>query len=217
MIETLKAYREKTGVGSVALLKNQSDCPENLTPRHIKSWLEGRLISVPPEHLKYVLGRWEALPIFEFGKITEDILDVLKEHWHRTKVGPVPLLKDAADKPEGLRPHIIAAWLDGRSRSYRKDHLKYVLERWSALPDALNTRRVLSGYAEITPAQRDRLHELKNRTGFGPNALMRGAKDAPRGLGSGKIWGWLDGTIKTAKPEQLAYVFTRWESLIGKK
>lgn len=217
MIETLKAYRDKTGVGSVTLLKNRSDCPEHLTPRHVRSWLEGRLRSVPPEHLKYVLEKWEALPVFEFGKITEDILDVLKGHWHRTKVGPVPLLKDAADKPEGLRPHIITAWLDSRSRSYRRDHLDYVLKRWSALPDAMNTRRVLSGYAEITSAQRERLHALKAQTGLGPNALMRGAKDAPRGVGSGKIWAWLDGTIKTAKPEQIAYVFARWESFIGEK
>lgn len=217
MIETLKAYREKTGVGSVALLKNQRDCPEHLSPHDIQNWLEGRLISVPPEHLAYVLEKWESLPVFEFGKITEEILDVLKEHWHRTKVGPDTLLKDAADKPEGLRPHIIAAWLNARSRSYRKDHLKYVLERWGAMPDAVNTRRVLSGYVEITQAQRDRLHELKERTGFGPQVLMRGAKDAPPGLGSDKIKAWIDGTIKTAKPEQMAYVFARWEASKSQK
>ncbi|HBR68776.1 MAG TPA: hypothetical protein DEA55_05305 [Rhodospirillaceae bacterium] len=212
MIETLKAYREKTGVASVALLKNQRDCPENLTPRHIQSWLEGRLRTAPQEHLAYVLKKWEALPVLEFGIITEDILDVIKGHWNRTRVGPNTLLKDAADKPEGLRPHIIAAWLNARSRSYRKDHLKYVLERWSAMPGALNTKRVLSGYVEITQAQRERLHELKAKTGFGPQVLMRGAKDAPPGLGSDKIKAWIDGTIKTAKPEQLAYVFARWEA-----
>jgi hypothetical protein len=217
MIETLRAYREKTGVGSIALLKNQSDCPENLTPRHIQSWLDGRLISVPQEHLKYVLEKWQALPVFEFGQITEDILDVLQGHWHRTKVGPNTLLKDATDKPEGLQPHIIAAWLDARSRSYRRDHLDYVLKRWSAMPGALDTHRVLSGYAEITPAQRERLHALKARTGLGPQALMRGAKDAPHGLGSGKIKGWMSGAIKTAKPELLAYVFARWEAFKTKK
>ena len=212
MIETLKTYREKTGVGSFALLKNQSDCPENLTPRHIQSWMEERLISAPQEHVEYVLEKWESLPVFEFGEMTEDILDVLKQHYHRTKIGPKTLLKDAADKPEGLRPHIIAAWLNARSRSYRKDHLKYVLERWGAMPDAVNTRRVLSGYAEVTQAQRELLHDLKARTGIGPNALMRGAKDAPPGLDSGKIKAWMAGTIKTAKPEQLAYVFKRWEA-----
>lgn len=173
--------------------------------------MKGRLKYAPKEHLEYVLSKWEALPVFECGQMTEDILSILKAHYHRTKIGPKSLLKDAADKPEGLRPHIIAAWLNARSRSYRKDHLKYVLKRWSAMPDAMITSRVQSGYAEITQAQRKRLHELKARTGIGPNALMRGANDAPPGLGSGRIKAWMAGTIKTAKPDQLAYVFKRWE------
>lgn len=69
------------------------------------------------------------------------------------------------------------------------------------------------GYVEIAQTYLQALHALKARTGLGPNALMRGASDAPSKLDSTIIKGWMDGNAKSARPEYLDYVFKRWTEM----
>lgn len=217
ILKALENDRKRTGVGSVQLLKDAKNVPLYLTPKHIESWLSGRVKTAPKEHLDYVLEQWSHLPQWEFLSVTHEHVQEMKAQFKRSKVGPMALLKNIPDKPDGLEYYTIEAWLNGRSRTARKDHLNFVMASWSALPAAYSVKHVASGYAEITAAQRERLLALKDKTGLAPNALMRGAKDAPPGLHSNKIKAWMTGSIKTARPEDLDYVFKRWEALPSKE
>ena len=213
ILQTLHHYRTRTGVGSIRLLKGKKDAPVYLTPKHIESWLSGRVKTAPHKHLEYVLDQWSHLPQWDFVSVTHEHVRDMQAQSTRTKVGPRVLLQTMPDKPDGLEHYTIEAWMSGRSRTARKDHLDCVLGCWSALPAANRVRYLKSGYREITKAQHDRLHALKAQSGLGPNAVMRGAKDAPSGLGSETIKGWMVGTIQSARPAHLHYVLNRWEAL----
>ncbi len=64
----------------------------------------------------------------------------------------------------------------------------------------------------LTPEIRQKLRAHIERTGVGPQALLRGAGDKPQGLSSSVISKWLAGG-KTARRDHLAYVMHRWETV----
>ena len=60
----------------------------------------------------------------------------------------------------------------------------------------------------ITKQHRTKLKQEAKRTGSGPSKLLRGKRGiAPEGLTSSMIYGWRNGTIRTARDEHLDWVF----------
>lgn len=56
-----------------------------------------------------------------------------------------------------------------------------------------------------------KLKQLRNDTGVGPNRLLAGRKDIPAGLRSDIIRTWLNGAAKSARADHLEYVLALWE------
>ncbi len=70
----------------------------------------------------------------------------------------------------------------------------------------------------ITPAELERIKNLKEETGVGTVALLRGRRnEMPHGLNSGKLETWLNGSSKVAKPEHVEYVLELWEKIAREK
>lgn len=132
---TLEEHRDRTGVGSRALL-SRTPPPEGLTFGMIDTWFNGLAASARQHHLEFVLAAYEALPPVEHVAITAKLRDELLAHRKRTGIGPYALLSGRKDKPDDLRGAIVAAWVSGTIRTARSDHLQYVLERWKNLPSA---------------------------------------------------------------------------------
>lgn len=139
--------------------------------------------------------------------ITAELIAELSEHQARTGVGPTKLLKNTRHKrPDGLRAHIISNWIEGKNKTLRKDHLEYVLKLWNSFPDGPNR-------IQITPKIKEELCKHRNRTGIGSHAITTISDDCPKGLTSGIIQYWLDGSIKTARKEHLDYILCLWNTL----
>lgn len=66
----------------------------------------------------------------------------------------------------------------------------------------------------VTHEMRERLLSLREETGFGPTALLRGTRhDRPDGLKSDTVKRWLEGKAASARKDHLEYVLSRWARL----
>jgi len=62
----------------------------------------------------------------------------------------------------------------------------------------------------LTAEIRETLNTVHQDTGVGPQRLLKGKPDKPRGLNSTTIYHWMDGTLETAKQEHLDWVLNEW-------
>ena len=141
----------------------------------------------------------------------------------RTGVDVTPLFKSIESPPRGLKPHIIHQWLSGKTGTARQDHYEAVLAAWRSLPDILQLDgkalgigpvEMQAGRIVLNDRIRDRLHSLQNASGKGPTALLQWVvsqgMNPPEGLKASTIAQWLNGTAKTAAPEELRLVIEAW-------
>ena len=100
----------------------------------------------------------------------------------------------------------IRHWLNGRSKSARPDHLRYVIRAWEELPRYEFVENPADEIAEM--------RRLKEETGFGFSALLSGQREEmPEGLRADIIKGWFENTRVKARRDHLDYVLARWRSL----
>lgn len=161
MRATLHAHKQRTGVGPRGLFRYMESVPEGLYYQTITAWLIGKIKSAQKSHFACVLHTWErmesnsairkslslsngreqtheilaGLPSKDHVAITREIRNILHMHINRSGVWPHTLLKDADSVPEGLDSLTVHGWLSQQSKTARKDHLQYVLQKWQALPD----------------------------------------------------------------------------------
>lgn len=69
-----------------------------------------------------------------------------------------------------------------------------------------------SNRTALTPDILKILHAHKKRTGMGAWAILRDAKDIPKGLNYGTINAWLGGKVSSVRTDHLSYVLSRYES-----
>lgn len=123
-----------------------------------------------------------------------------------TGVTPHMLLAGRTDVPEDLTENKIRHWLNGRSKSARPDHLRYVIRAWEELPRYEFVENPADEIAEM--------RRLKEETGFGFSALLSGQREEmPEGLRADIIKGWFENTRVKARRDHLDYVLARWRSL----
>ncbi|MEO1190271.1 MAG: hypothetical protein AAFY02_00815 [Pseudomonadota bacterium] len=225
LTETLKqqllAEKERTGVSVRSLLARQSSCPSGLTEKVINHWLSGKRTAkrARRDHIRFVLSAWQDLPDDPIVTLTRDTRQELKAQQERSGLGSRALLYGRTDKPEGLTVSKIQNWLNGSVKRVRQRHLAYVRACWAAAPNAQYPREER---VSLTPAITEELCRLREESGIGPSALLRGAEDRPQGLAGDTIRRWLTGKAKTANPVYLDYVRRRWadppsRSMAGKK
>ncbi|MBP5857411.1 hypothetical protein KAJ83_10365 [Marivibrio halodurans] len=223
----LRALIEETGAGPSALLRGQRGlCPEGLNSSTIGNWLRKPGHRVRKDHLDYVMGRLESLREQAAGYFTLTPTDraALRDEITRTGVSAFKLLKHADDAPRGLSSAALRRWIDGQTKTVRRDHYDYALSRWRDLPDLQGPHLAKLGLGDCETRHgrivfndeiTSRLHSLQERTGMGGTALIswasRAGLDIPAGLTDTMIAQWINGVTRSAKPRHLAFAITAWQ------
>lgn len=76
----------------------------------------------------------------------------------------------------------------------------------------LDTMPGASNRTALTPEILKILHAHKKRTGMGAWAILRDARDIPKGLNYGAINAWLRGKVSSVRTDYLSYVLLRYEA-----
>lgn len=205
-MERLKAYREARLLPA-RLFEDARDVPEGLRVPIVRSWLSGSVREVRRDHLAWVLDRCSELADARprTAAITAEIRAELNALRERVGVGVERLLRMADDKPDDLRIAEVFRWLNGAADTARADHLDYILQSWRALPAVR--------FVAISPTLRERLRELRDRTGVEPAELLEQGSTPPDGLTPRKVEGWLRGSARRAQADHLDHVVAAWEAL----
>lgn len=140
----LALHREKnrTRVSARQLFARADHVPEGLTVFHVENMVRGLVKKTRREYLEFVLRQWEMQPDAPIRvPITPDILARMLQEKERTGVGPMALLHNTnKERPQRLTTSLIGSWLEGKTKSARKDHLAFVLRRWKTMPSAIKER-----------------------------------------------------------------------------
>ncbi len=160
---------------------------------------------------------------------------MLKAERDRAGVGFAKLLSTTENVPDGLTDKIIFTWL-GKTKSARRNHLAFVLERYAALPTLERAaplhpyeteksarlkrleRRVgvtpkLSRYAPIAAEKRSTMKLAFHRSGVSYKSLMLLIAREHAGISQQMVSGWISGRTKTARPEHIECVLGILERL----
>lgn len=202
----LIAEKERSGLGPDVLLGRTAEKGPTLSPSTVTSWLTGRATRARTSHLEHVRRLWATAtdrPEIHHVALTEGLLKELRRLRQRTGLGPQAILRGSKDRPEGLTSRVIADWLKGEAKSACPAHLDYVLQRWQTAPTRVR----------FTPAMRDELKNLRERTGVGPKELLQGARDLPPGLRPTTVDAWLRGVRKEIYREHYDTVVRLWQQL----
>ena len=219
ILAELREHAERTGVGAMRLLRGASDKPSGLTATVIGRWLNGKAESAVPSHVEYALERWAALPTNRRIPLTAGMRAELIAEFARTGKGPVPILKQARDIPDGLTRQIIQVWASDKPKpgTVGETHWDYVMSRLRALPDGAPSASRLNKagrmrQVEISASDLAELLHHRERTGIGGALLLRSAKDVPAGLTPAMISGWMSGQAKKADPAMVAFTLARYRA-----
>lgn len=144
-------------------------------------------------------------------EITNYQRDLLKSERQRTTVSPQELLKGSAhDAPTGLNASLISAWITGKIKTARPDHLQWVINKYKHIsaPEPLHP---------ITDKMRKALDHEFLRTGIGSIRLLSGSsRQIPHGLNASMINSWRSETAKMARDEHWTFVMSEY-ALISDK
>lgn len=143
--------------------------------------------------------------------ISKAIRQKLRSEIKRTGLTAIMLLQGADDLPEGLTVAHVNRWISGIVKAAPQSHIDYVLAKWASLgdnagrigPDGValpkrgrrHARDAIS--ISMTEEMRTQLRAEMARTGIGFANILDGADDAPDGLNSRIIRGWLYGDVQT--------------------
>ena len=215
MHKTIIALRDKSGVGSRALINGWDEKPEGLSRNLISTWVGRRVKTVDAGLYRATVTYWESLD--SVIPITPDMRKALCDEKDRTGIGGEALLNYAdEDIPSGLKNTTIKGWMRGQSRTANETHYDFVMQLYSTLtPEKIYRRRYLEkdGHVELTKEIISTLKALKRDSGISTMRLLKGRKDIPKGLTSAIINRWISGDMKTARKGHFDYVVKAWQEI----
>lgn len=203
MKAALLAQKERTRVGVVSLLSNADNIPDGLSVGMANHLLRGDFQKIRDTHYKFLMSAYENLPDNEHEYILLEgaALERLRRLKTTKFIGPSTLLKEHADAPDGLNHSLISGWFSGHSKTARRDHIEWLLEKWEQAPDLVF----------ITEDISLRLRQEIERTGVKPINLLKKSEEQPAGITQLILYGWIDGRIKTANKDLLNWVFEEFK------
>jgi len=137
--------------------------------------------------------------------LTDEIVARIEAEIARTGVAPHEI--ERPNQAGGsLKRSKIKTWRRRRVETASREELNTFFDAYSRLPD--NPR------IPITPELRDRMRKEIERTGVSPSILFPNTRCegdvSPRG---NTVWLWMNGNIKSAPREHVAYVLEKWRTL----
>ncbi len=223
VLQELKYHRERTGVGPRKLLSAKSNIPQGLSAAMVELWFSKKVLKVRQDHLKFVLATWEALPEARQGKKTARVFDhgfvkipaatrqQLQEYRQQSGIGPISLLKQT-NGPLGLTSGMIQSWLGGAVKTAKREHLQFVLDRWSQLTRTEKTAKRVA----VTDDVWKQLLAYREQ-GWLPGQILKDATDVPPGLKATIISSWFSRNPKLVRQDYLEFVLLRCQQLAKQK
>lgn len=139
ILKMLKEEQHRSGVSPQALMQRIDYIPEGLTVYHIENVMRGLTKTTRRTYMELLISEWKKQPDAPARvPITSDLARHMMKEKGRTGIGPMALLWNTKEiRPSGLTTSLMDAWLSRRTRSARKDHIDFVLERWRKMPNAV--------------------------------------------------------------------------------
>ncbi|GAB5469823.1 MAG: hypothetical protein Kilf2KO_28530 [Rhodospirillales bacterium] len=238
MRDTLKAETQRSGVGTVRLVKEFGPLPDGLSAHSVHGWINGAIKSVKQRHFEHVLGLYKTIPdtLANTKRPVEGRLDrvevtvALREELRALHTGkPQNYLHEA---PAGFTAVTMAQVLSGRNKTISTEVLEYLRNHSGAPPPATPrgpdkdltipprspSKRPLrqvpgTTYVAITDEIYEQLHREVHRTGLSPAQLLHGQDEIPKGLTARLISTWLYGTAQSAEAHYLWFVLEGYDAL----
>lgn len=153
-------------------------------------------------------------------EITDKIIETILHHQHRTGVGPQKLLRGKRDVvPAGLSSSSVYNWIQRRAKTARKNHLDFILEEWSKLPDNPYANKRYKNYREglepIDPENLRKLQAIRDMTGLLPSKIFTQTKDSPSYLNANIVNQWLCVDGYKARPEDVKWVLKASKQILN--
>ncbi|MGB4106168.1 MAG: hypothetical protein WBK55_00030 [Alphaproteobacteria bacterium] len=208
----LRSHVRRTGVSIPALLKMHEKETRGITYKITYDWLTGRAKTAGARHFKTLIKIYETLPDKNefFTEVSEETLLDLRKEINRSGITARNIFVRAENIPEGLTVFHVENLVRGLLKKTRREYMEFVLSEWKKQADTTTIR------ITITPEMFAHMLKEKERTGFGPMALLHGTKkERPQGLTTSLMDSWLAGRTKSARKDHLDYVFRRWEEMLG--
>lgn len=133
-------------------------------------------------------------------EITDAMRATLKAEKERTGVAANKLLRGMRGvMPSGLTSSMITAWMLGRIRTAKSDHLEWVLDAYANYQPPQKPADKTPEKIRLTTERVAQLRMEVERTGLGAIDILRHApKPLPKGLNHQKVQRWISGDTKTA-------------------
>ncbi len=165
---------DKLGIGPLSVFRN-ADPPDDFESYQIDAWLTSKSGKIRKDHLDWFLEALSkvetavqsasgddapALPRKRQGfpdpdiELTIERREVLNDWHRRTGIGAHRLLDNRDDVPPGLKPGIVARWLNGTTRTAYSGYYDYVI---AAYEQAVPRIRILPDDREALYAERERI------------------------------------------------------------
>jgi len=133
-LERLQHFRD-IGLTPTELIRKAKNVPDGVNAQTVVCWVNGTISNAQPHCVAFVLDEYEKLarhpqrPII----ITDKMRKTLKAYRDQTGIGGITLLKNSQNFPGKLSGTMIAQWLNGQSKTARKDHWDYVMSAYEAV------------------------------------------------------------------------------------
>ena len=140
--------------------------------------------------------------------ITKEVREKLESEKQRTAMTPAALFKHCdLTPPDGLKAHSVNAWMRGKTKHAKSEHINYVLAAYAEVPDE-------GIKLKLTPERVSALeNELKRTSKTVGSVLLHAPKPLPKGLTEAMISRILTGKAMTVKQDQWMCLMDTLEQL----
>lgn len=182
----LHAERERTGLSSIAILKEMHSPPSNLTCDMINQWFSGQK-TANKAHLDLVIATYRKQPDKkptgyqpkrkpeEWTIITDELRSKLRAEQERTGVSPANLQNQTPNWPHHLTAQHIDSWR-AQQKSTQTAHIEFVVEAYAALPTLEFAEPLAKASEKRTPRARRLERRVPQKVKLSPRAVITDAQ-----------------------------------------
>lgn len=240
-LDELRRQRERTGLGSHAIVKHFGHTKDAPTPAMIENWLSGNQAFAKRSHYQLVLETYARQPDLGPDGINSSyvaVTDALRAELRQIHCQCASGYLRAA--PHRFSASQMTHLLQGRRKKLSMELLQFFRNDarnvkplpkpapYPPVPDLGDVgqlptrpprkygRRVLPKgitYIDITAELHTQLHDEIARTRVSPRRLLRSLPDLPDGLNPQMVRNWHSGKIQSAEPHYVEFVMKAYRAL----
>ncbi len=126
-LRTLQEEIDRTGIGANSILRNRRcELPQGLNSGLIRAWLNGKIHTIRPLHIDYLLNLYKDLPDNPWVEIDDELRHDLDQIWKRLK-GELRTIYKKSPPEHGVKYPVLLEILKGNVNKTRKLNIDYLL------------------------------------------------------------------------------------------